>query len=119
MNAPPSRTRPAKRGSVVAAMNWMGGLTLLLFWLPVFGPLIAGLVGGWKAGSAKRALVAVLLPGVLMGLLVAGAVTWLTDTVFWGVLAGLGGLTLSLINIGPLMVGAVAGGLAVQLWRDR
>jgi len=53
------------------AMNWMGGLTLLLFWLPVFGPLIGGAVGGWKAGSPKRALVAVFLPGVLLGILVA------------------------------------------------
>ncbi len=100
-------------------MNWMGGLALLLFWLPVAGTLIAGLVGGWKAGSVKRALVAVLLPGVLVGLLAFVGVTWLTHAIFWGVLAGLGGVVVSLLNIGPLLVGALAGGVAAQLSGDR
>ena len=51
-------------------MNWMGGLSLLLFWMPIVGPLVAGLVGGKKAGSVKRAVIAVFLPALLLGLLV-------------------------------------------------
>jgi hypothetical protein len=105
--------RPA-RGSIMSAMNWMGGLTLVLFWLPVLGPLIAGVVGGWKAGSAKRAIIAVFLPAVLIGVLVAVGVGWLMHGVLWGLLAGLGGVAVSLLNIGPLLLGALAGGLAAQ-----
>lgn len=106
--------KPPRRGSIMSAMNWMGGLTLLLFWLPVLGPLIAGVVGGWKAGSAKRAVVAVFLPAVLLGFLAAVGVGWLMHGVFWGLLAGLGGVAVSLLNIGPLLLGALAGGLAAQ-----
>lgn len=104
-------------GSVASAMNWMGCLTLLLFWLPVVGPFIAGAVGGVKAGSVKRALLAVFVPGVMTGVMVAVGVTYLTNLWFWGVLAGLGGITLSFLNIGPLLLGAVLGGLAAGLSR--
>ena len=100
-----------KRGSLFSAMNWMGGLSLLLFWVPVVGPLIAGFVGGRKAGSIGRAVLAVFLPAVLLGGMVLGAVAYLTDTFAWGILAGLGTAVLLLLNIGPLLVGAVVGGL--------
>jgi len=106
---------PAKsEGSVASAINWMGCLTLLLFWLPVIGPFIAGLVGGVKAGSVKRALLAVFVPGVMIGVMVAAGVTYLAD-VYWGVLAGLGGVAISFLNIGPLLLGAVLGGLGARL----
>ncbi len=110
---------PAKpEGSVASAMNWMGCLTLLLFWLPIIGPFIAGLVGGVKAGSVKRALLAVFVPGVMIGVMVAAGVTYLAD-VYWGMLAGLGGVAISFLNIGPLFVGAVLGGLGASLSTQR
>lgn len=109
----PADGKPA--GSVTSAMNWMGCLTLLLFWLPVVGPFIAGLVGGVKAGSVKRALLAVFVPAVMTGVMAAVAVTYLAD-VYWGVLAGLGGVAISFLNIGPLLLGAVLGGLTARLW---
>ena len=93
-------------------MNWMGGLSLLLFWLPGVGPLIAGLVGGYKAGTVGRAILAVFLPAVMMGVLAAGAAVYLTDFMLWGVVAGIGTLALMLLQIGPLLLGAIAGGLA-------
>ena len=83
-------------------MNWMGGLALLLFWLPVFGPLLAGFVGGLKAGSIRTAVVAVFLPALLTGLLAFAGVTYLTDWYGWGVLAGLGGVMISLPERRPL-----------------
>lgn len=104
---------------MASAMNWMGCLTLLLFWLPVIGPLIAGLVGGVKAGSVKRALLAVFVPGVMTGVMVAIGVTYLTDLWQWGVLAGLGGLALSFLNLGPLLLGAILGGLGAGVSRRR
>ena len=97
----------------------MGCLTLLLFWLPVIGPFIAGLVGGMKAGSVKNALLAVFVPAVMTGVMAAVAVTYLAD-VYWGVLAGLGGVALSLLNIGPLLLGALLGGAGAGVsarWR--
>lgn len=95
-------------------MNWMGGLTLLLFWLPVAGPLIAGLVNGWKAGSIGQAVTAVFLPAVLLAILTFAGVTYLADA-FWGILAGAGAAALALFHIGPLLAGAFAGGVAAQL----
>lgn len=107
---------PERRGSLVAAMNWMGCLALLLFWLPVAGPLIAGFVGGVKAGSIGRAVAAVFLPALGIGIMVTVAVASLADWIWgWGFLAGLGGVTLMLLNVGPMLLGALAGGLAVRL----
>jgi hypothetical protein len=99
-------------------MNWMGGLSLLLFWVPLAGGLIAGLVGGWKAGSVGRAFLAVFLPAVLLFAMTFAGVTYLSDA-FWGFLAGLGASAISLFNIGPLLLGAFGGGLAAELreWR--
>ncbi|HTN04111.1 MAG TPA: hypothetical protein VL132_19630, partial [Planctomycetaceae bacterium] len=106
------------RRQLISAMNWMGGLALLLFWLPVAGPLIAGLVGGWKAGSVGRAFAAVFLPAVLLFIMTFAGVTYLTDA-FWGFLAGAGAAVISLFNLGPLLLGALGGGLAAELreWR--
>ena len=109
------RKRP---GSLYSGMNWMGGLSLLLFWLPVAGPLIAGLVGGWKAGSVGRAFAAVFLPAVLLFIMTFAGVTYLADA-FWGFLAGAGAAAISLFNLGPLLLGAFGGGLVAELreWR--
>lgn len=103
------------RGSLMSAMNWMGGLSLLLFWLPVVGPLVAGLVGGRKAGSVKRAIIAVFLPALLLGLLATAGVAYLTELVAWGLLAGVGTAVLLLLQVGPMLAGALAGGLIAEL----
>ena len=55
-------------GSVVKGMVWMLILSVLLFWLPVAGPLVAGFVGGRKSGGVGNAILAALLPGILLGL---------------------------------------------------
>ena len=104
----------ARRGSIPAAMAWMIGLSAVLFWLPVLGGLIAGYVGGSKAGSLGRALAAVFLPG---------AIVWISTLLLGGVLAGIpiigpifaliagvGIWAMSFMNIVPLLIGAVVGG---------
>lgn len=93
----------------------MGGLTLLLFWLPVAGPLIAGLVGGIKAGTVGRAVGAVFVPAILTGALAAAGVTYLADWFPWGLLAGLGAVVICLLNVVPLFAGAVAGAVLAPL----
>ena len=53
-------------GSLTAAVFWMLLISLLLFWLPFVGPLIAGIVGGRAAGSVGSALVAVIAPCIII-----------------------------------------------------
>lgn len=113
--APAPAARTGRRGSIVSAVNWMSGLSLLLFWLPTFGPLIAGLVGGRKAGSVGRALVAVFVPAVLLAVLVGVGIGYLTRFAFWGVLASLGWIAIAFLHIGPLLLGALVGGAAARL----
>jgi hypothetical protein len=106
----------SKRGSVFSAMGWMIGLSAVLFWLPIFGGLIAGYVGGTKAGSVGRAVMAAILPGFLfaiLGGLLTGLIGWIPIIGhLWGLIAGFGGLVLGTMSIVPLMIGAVLGGLA-------
>ena len=61
-------------GSVLMGMIWMFIISLLLFWLPGLGSLIAGIVGGKQAGGILAGLMAALLPGLLVaiGLFFAG-----------------------------------------------
>jgi hypothetical protein len=107
-------TAVSRRGSIPAAMGWMIGLSALLFWAPVVGGIIAGFVGGRKAGSVGRAIAAALLPGFLLfvitfffgGLL--GGIPILGQ--LFGLIAGAGGLLLSTMQVVPLLIGAAIGG---------
>lgn len=48
-------------------------LSLLLWWLPIFGQMIAGYVGGRKAGSPNRGMLAALIPvGLIMIIIYLG-----------------------------------------------
>jgi len=102
--------RRISKGSISSAMNWMSLLSLLLFWLPFFGPFIAGLVGGKKAGGVKRAIIATFLPAVINAVLFFILGTLLTHMAIFGFIAAIGGVALGLINIGPLFAGAIVGG---------
>ena len=99
-----------KKGSIGSAIFWMFLISLLLFWLPVIGPIIAGVVGGKKAGSVGAAIIAVFLPGIIFGILLFVLASALTGLPLIGALAGAGGFTLSLSHIGPLLVAAIIGG---------
>ena len=106
-----SEAANVKRGSIIGAMGWMFLISILLFWLPVIGPLIAGIVGGRKAGSVGNAILAVILPAVFLGaaLLFFGAA--LTGIPLLGALVGFGAAALLLLHDGPLLLGAIIGGL--------
>lgn len=102
------------RGNIPQAMAWMIGLSAVLFWMPVVGGLVAGFVGGRKAGTPGRAIIAAILPGLIFGLLVffvGGLIGWipLIGQLFAAV-AGLGGFVLSFMNVVPLLIGAALGG---------
>jgi hypothetical protein len=98
-------------GSIVMGMIWMFIISLLLFWLPGIGSLIAGIVGGKQAGGVFAGILAALLPGIFVAIGLFFAGTMLTALpVIGAVLAG-GGLLLYLLYIPPLLIGALIGGL--------
>ena len=99
-----------KQGSVFSAMVWMFVISLLLFWLPVLGGLIAGFVGGRKAGSVGSAILAVFLPGIIFFVLLFLLAASLVGIPLIGLAAGAGGLWFSVIHVGPWLVGAIIGG---------
>lgn len=96
-------------GSMVAGGIWMLLLTVLLSWLPILGPLIAGFVGGRMIGEEKRALGIALVPAVFLAL-----VLWLILAAFdlpvLGAVAGFGALVVVAVQEIPLLVGAWFGG---------
>jgi hypothetical protein len=96
-------------GSVRSAIFWMFVLSLFLFWLPIFGALIAGFVGGRKAGNLGDAILAVILPGIVFGVVLFLIASVLTGLPMVGFFAGAGGVVLAFAHIGPLLIGAILG----------
>jgi hypothetical protein len=45
-----------------SAVKYISILTILLWWLPIFGQMIAGYVGGRRAGSPGKAVLAAMIP---------------------------------------------------------
>jgi hypothetical protein len=103
--------RKEKKGSITGAILWMIIISILLFWLPVLGPLIAGIVGGKKAGGVGSALAAVILPAVIFGVLLFVLVSTISGLPLIGAVAGAGGVVLALSHVGPLLIGAIIGGI--------
>lgn len=95
-------------GSVSKAAVWMIGLSVLLFWLPVLGPAIAGFVGGTEARTLGKAMTAALIPAVLVGLLVALLLSAF-DLPVIGTVAGIGIGIAVLIQDIPMFIGAAFG----------
>ena len=100
-----------ENGSIVIAIIWMSVISLLLFWLPFVGPLIAGVVGGKSAGGVGSAILAVLLPCIVFSALLFFVASSLTGIPLVGAVAGAGGLVLALAHVGPLLLGAIIGGI--------
>ena len=98
-------------GSIMFGMFWMFIISLLLFWLPAFGSLIAGIVGGKQAGGAVAGIMAALLPGIVVAIGLFFAGTMLTTLPVIGAALAGGGLLLYIIYIPPLLIGALIGGL--------
>jgi hypothetical protein len=101
----------ANDGSMIMGMIWMFVISILLFWLPAFGPLIAGIVGGKIAGGVGSGLMAALLPGILLALALFVGGTMLTALPVAGAVIAGGGFLLYVFYIPPLLIGALIGGL--------
>ena len=99
------------KGSIPMAILWMTVVSLLLIWLPVIGSLLAGIVGGKTAGGVVRGLTAVVLPAILLAALLFLLSTVLTGMPMIGAIASMGVFVLILAQVGPLLIGALVGGL--------
>lgn len=100
-----------KDGSIISGIFWMFLISILLFWLPGFGPLIAGFVGGKKSGGVFNAIIAVILPAIVLGIFLFLFTSLLTGAPIIGFVAGAGSSILVLSNVGPLLIGAIIGGI--------
>jgi hypothetical protein len=97
-------------GSIVGAILIMFFISILLFWAPVFGPIIAGFAGGKKAGGIGGAVMATLLPGIAVGIGLFLLTGTLAGMPVVGAVAGMGGTILALAHVGPMLLGAIVGG---------
>lgn len=94
---------------ILPATLWMFVLGLLLGWLPFVGPAIAGLVGGMQAGGVTNAIVASIIPSLLVAGLIL-LVSTLFDLAWLGALLGIGIFMVLVFGSLPLVAGAFAGG---------
>ena len=86
-------------------------LSAFPFWLRVFGPFRAGLVGGKKAGGVGPAPAAVFLPLFLMAAVLLVLGSGVTGIPLLGLVAAAGSLLVAVTHVGALLVGAIVGGL--------
>lgn len=98
-----------RRGSLVTGGLVMLVLAVVLSWLPLLGPLIAGGVGGWMIADPGRALTVALLPAVVLAAVVV-LLLMAFDLPVLGALAGIGVLMFVIFQEIPLLLGAWVGG---------
>lgn len=96
--------------SILASSLWMIAISLLLFFLPAVNGLVGGAVGGYKAGSAGRGVVAAVLPSIVVGLSLWGLLAWFDRPVL-GFFGGLAVGLWALISSVALLIGAAIGGV--------
>ena len=94
-----------ERGSVLKAALYMGALSLLLIWLPLLGPIVAGVVGGRAARTVAKALIASVIPSIVLG---AGlfAILDAMELPVIGAASGVGLFLFILIGDVPMMIAA-------------
>lgn len=102
------------------AWLWMFALSLLLGWLPLIGPAVAGFVGGLQAGETRSALIAAIIPSLIVAAFIILLGTVLSLPII-GALVGVGIFMVLLVGTLPLLAGAWIGGAMAerQGQRDR
>lgn len=97
------------KGSLTMATIWMIVISLILFWLPVMGPLLAGLAGGRVAGTAGRGILAAILPALLLCLLLMALSS---SAPLIGAIVSISLFLVIMLQSLPLLIGAVLGGIS-------
>ncbi|MCB1552866.1 MAG: DUF1566 domain-containing protein [Xanthomonadales bacterium] len=88
-------------------------LVILLFFLPLLGPLIAGLVGGRKSGNFTNAVLAAMLPSFCIALVLLAFASTVSSLPLVGAIASWGSLVVAFSGSAPMLIGAVLGGLLI------
>lgn len=115
--------------SILGAMLIMGFgsfiLTFFLWWIPVIGvfigPVVAGFVGGRRAGTGGRAFLAAILPGILLTLSLMGLASIVGFATHNAAIGLIGGLIAAVAGVAAvahsvvLVVAALAGGISRQV----
>jgi hypothetical protein len=65
-NARKRESASGKPYSILSASKYILMISLMLYWLPLLGQMIGGFIGGRRAGSPFRAIVAALLPVIVL-----------------------------------------------------
>jgi len=99
----------APRKRIFIPALWMFGLAVLLFWIPVVGPFMAGVVGGKKAGGIGHAIAASILPSIVIGLASLFGFTLVWAPII-GLITGLGLGVLLVLDDFAMIAGALVGG---------
>ncbi len=103
-----------EKGHLVEGLFWMYTISMFVFWVPVFGGLAAGFVGGHAVGRVRGALEISIIPGIIFSLIMA--ILIMAFQVRWlpiiGVSFSLPVMIFSYVLF--LMVGAVLGGIHRQ-----
>jgi hypothetical protein len=92
------------------AVMWMAVISLVLFWLPLLGPLLAGFVGGRTAGTPGRGFMAAILPAIVLSVMLLAIGTALTGLPVIGAIASISLFLVIFVQAIPLIIGAVVGG---------
>lgn len=101
----------AERRAVVAGSVIMVVVSLALFFAPALNGMVAGIVGGYRVGEPRRALMAALLPAVVVGL----GLLVLLSVLEIPVLGALGTAAVGawvVVSVVGLLFGALIGGLS-------
>ncbi|MDA3921488.1 MAG: hypothetical protein PF501_12540 [Salinisphaera sp.] len=99
-----------RQQALVMAVMWMAVISLVLFWLPLLGPLLAGFVGGRTAGTPGRGFMAAILPAIVLSVMLLAIGTALTGLPVIGAIASISLFLVIFVQAIPLIIGAVVGG---------
>lgn len=103
--------------NTLTAFLWMTGISLLLFWLPLFGQFIAGFIGGRKANSLSNAIIASLIPVFIFAFFFTTIFSWLMSLFglsFFIPLIATSGIIIGILFSIGLISGAILGNLQKQ-----
>jgi len=101
----------AHHSSLLSSATWMLVISLLLFFVPAVNGLIGGLVGGYKAGTIGRGVVASLLPAMALGIILWVLLSLFEVPVILGALGGLLFGAYVVVSSLSMVIGAFLGGL--------
>jgi hypothetical protein len=96
------------RSTVLGSAILMLVLSIVLAWVPLLGPLVAGAVGAYFCGNVRRALLAAVVPAILLGVFLWWRLR-VSEHGFGGIFVAVGFLTLVLADEIGLWAGVVLG----------